>query len=260
MTTLALSNSNHEYKDKLTEKEFLKIQTYIFATFNYASNSPERIDDYNKLLEITDFNIFTNDKVARELVGLLKKTNDKQTFELFKCMSNQEDFFKENKNKINLSKSVFNQHLGSINNHLHLRNASELSKYIFKLGIKHHYEVDNMDLKSFLNARTTDYDSIVEKTFFPFLSFLYFYPNHKLMGAWQLFEENKEELIGKGEVLKSFSQLRGALEDKNQRFLNWDEIDTKLISIEKDLLELVLSYQEDIVPVATVNKIKRNKI
>ena len=77
MATLTLSNSNHNYKEPLSEKEYLKIQSYILSTFNYTANSPERIDDFNKLLDITNFDIFTDNKVARELVGLIKKTNDK---------------------------------------------------------------------------------------------------------------------------------------------------------------------------------------
>jgi hypothetical protein len=260
MTTLELSNSKHEYQNTLTEKDFLKIQSYIFATFNYSSNSPERIEDYNKLLEATDFNIFTTDKVARELVGLLKKTNDKQTLELFKCMSNKEEFFQTNKNNFNISENVFHQHLSSINNHVHLRNTGDLSKYIFKLGIEHTYKV-NIDIKVFLGTKMNDYDPFIEKIFFPFLSFVYFYPNHKLMGAWQLLEENKESLINQGQALKAFSHLRGSLEDKSSRFANWSEIDNKLITIEKDLLELTLSYQEKIVPDASVTtKAKKNKI
>lgn len=256
MSTLELSQSKHEYTEPLNEKDYLKIQSYIFATYNYSANSPERTSDYEKLLEITDFNIFKDDKVARELVGLLKKTNDKQTFKLFECMANNPSFFKKNKNGINISEDVFNHHLSSINNHLHLRKASDLSKYIFKLGIDKHYEV-NTDMKPYLGIQSTNYEPINEKVFFPFLSFFYFYPNYKLMGAWVLLEENKDSLILNGKALSSFSQLRAKLEEKSNTIMNWEEVEKKLIFIEKDLLELTLSYQEKEIPTA---RAKKNKI
>lgn len=255
MATLTLSNSNHNYKEPLSEKEYLKIQSYILSTFNYTANSPERIDDFNKLLDITNFDIFTDNKVARELVGLIKKTNDKQCLELFKCISNREEFFKTNKNGVNLSNDVFYFHLGNIENHLHLRKANDLSKYIFKLGIQHHYVVET-NMLTYLSTTSYDRTNIMEKTFFPLLSFFYFYPNHKLMGAWQLLEENKDELIANGQALKSFSNLRGHLEEKSSNINNWEKVEVKLATIEKDLLDLTLSYQETLVAM----KSKKNKI
>lgn len=255
MTTLTLSNTSYDYDKSLTEKEFLKIQAYILSTFNYKANSPERIDDFNKLLDATDFNIFTDNKVARELVGLVKKTNDKQRLDLFKCISSRKEFFETNKNGVNLSNDVFYFHLANIENHLHLRKANDLSKYIFKLGIQHHYVLET-NMLTYLNTYSHDRNPIMEKTFFPLLSFFYFYPNHKLMGAWQLLEENKEELIANAQVLKTFSTIKGNLEEKSSNINNWEAVEVKLSTIEKDLLDLTLSYQENLV----TTKTKKNKI